>query len=130
MRPPIRSQRCLRERRTRSCATNKAKLEYQDCTRFSQGVQQREVIENENPNPLDNRADRAHANLAAAWREQDKAMLDALSNADGRQQRASIDVLRWEVAERSDWPRDVRSLGSSASILIATSEPVETGLRG
>jgi hypothetical protein len=50
------------------------------------------VIENENPNPLDNRADRAHANLAAAWREQDKAMLDALSNADGRQQRASIDV--------------------------------------
>src|SRR5919197_893665 len=42
------------------CATNKAKLEYRDCTRFSQGVQQRDVIENKSPNPLDNRADRAH----------------------------------------------------------------------
>jgi hypothetical protein len=41
-----------------------------------------------------------------------------LSNADGRQQLAAIDVLRREIAERSDWPRDVRSLGSSASILI------------
>src|SRR5262249_39630007 len=58
--PPIRSQRCLRERRTGSCATNKAKLEYRDCTRFSPGVQQRDVIENKSPNPLDNRADTAH----------------------------------------------------------------------
>ena len=47
-------------RRTGSCATNKAKLEYRDGTRFSQGVQQRDVIENKSPNPLDNRADRAH----------------------------------------------------------------------
>ena len=30
---------------------NKAKLEYRDCTRFSQGVQQRDVIANKSPNP-------------------------------------------------------------------------------
>jgi CHAT domain-containing protein/tetratricopeptide (TPR) repeat protein len=42
---------------------------------------------------------RENQDLAAAWREQDKAMLDALSNPDGRQERASIDVLRREIAE-------------------------------
>jgi tetratricopeptide (TPR) repeat protein len=42
---------------------------------------------------------RESQDLAAAWREQDKAMLDALSNPDDRQERASIDVLRREIAE-------------------------------
>jgi CHAT domain-containing protein len=42
---------------------------------------------------------RENQDLAAAWREQDKAMLDALSNPDGRQERASIDVLRRDIAE-------------------------------
>src|SRR5262245_40409272 len=45
---------------TRWCVMNKAKLEYRECTRFSQGVQKRDVIENKSPNPLDNRADSAH----------------------------------------------------------------------
>ena len=43
--PPIRSQRCLWEGTPRGARQNKAKLEYRDCTRFSQGVQPREAIE-------------------------------------------------------------------------------------
>jgi hypothetical protein len=42
------------------CATNKAKIEYLHCTRFPQGLQPRDVIENKRSNPLDNRPDRAH----------------------------------------------------------------------
>jgi CHAT domain-containing protein/tetratricopeptide (TPR) repeat protein len=42
---------------------------------------------------------RENQDLAAAWREQDKALLDALSNPAGRHERASIDVLRREIAE-------------------------------
>jgi tetratricopeptide (TPR) repeat protein len=42
---------------------------------------------------------RESQDLAAAWRDKDKALLDALSNPDGRQERASIDVLRREIAE-------------------------------
>jgi CHAT domain-containing protein len=42
---------------------------------------------------------RERQDLAAAWRAQDKAMLDELSNPDGRQERARIDVLRREIAE-------------------------------
>src|SRR6516225_10836311 len=43
--PPIRSQRCLWEGTPRGARQNKAKIEYRDCTRFSQGVQPREAIE-------------------------------------------------------------------------------------
>jgi len=49
------------ERLTAGCATNKAKLEHRDCTRFSQGVQPRHVIENKRSNPLDNRTDKAQS---------------------------------------------------------------------
>jgi CHAT domain-containing protein len=36
--------------------------------------------------------------LAAAWREQDKALLDALSNPEGRHEQARIDALRRRIA--------------------------------
>jgi len=42
---------------------NNAKLEYRGCTRLSQGVQRREVIEIKGRAPLDNRADRAHRHV-------------------------------------------------------------------
>jgi CHAT domain-containing protein len=42
---------------------------------------------------------RESQDLAAAWRDKDKTLLDALSNPDGRQERGSIDVLRREIAE-------------------------------
>src|SRR5262249_23937199 len=42
---------------------------------------------------------RAGQGLAAAGREQDKALLDALSNPEGRREQASIDALRRKIAE-------------------------------
>src|SRR5207244_1885809 len=42
---------------------------------------------------------RENQDLAAAWREQDKALLDALSNVESRQERAVIDTLRGQIAE-------------------------------
>src|SRR5262249_40982425 len=42
---------------------------------------------------------RENQDLAAAWRDQDKALLDALSNPEGRPERARIDALRGEIAE-------------------------------
>src|SRR5262249_54566838 len=42
---------------------------------------------------------RENQDLAATWREQDKALLDALSNAEARQERAGIDTLRRKIAE-------------------------------
>jgi tetratricopeptide (TPR) repeat protein/CHAT domain-containing protein len=42
---------------------------------------------------------RESQDLAAAWRGQDKALLDALSNPDSRQEQARIDALRREMAE-------------------------------
>jgi tetratricopeptide (TPR) repeat protein len=42
---------------------------------------------------------RESQDLAAAWREQDKALLDALSNPEGRQEQARIDALRRKIAE-------------------------------
>src|SRR6516162_2976444 len=45
MRPLIRSQHCLWGKAHQVGATNKAKLEYRDCTRFPQGIQQRDGID-------------------------------------------------------------------------------------
>src|SRR5262249_41897420 len=42
---------------------------------------------------------RESQDLAAAWRDKDKALLDALSNQQGRLERARIDGLRREIAE-------------------------------
>jgi tetratricopeptide (TPR) repeat protein len=42
---------------------------------------------------------RERQDLAAAWRDQDKALLDALSNPEGRHERARIDALRKQIAE-------------------------------
>jgi CHAT domain-containing protein len=42
---------------------------------------------------------RESQDLAAAWRDQDKALLDALSNPEGRHERARIDALRRKIAE-------------------------------
>ena len=42
---------------------------------------------------------RESQDLAAAWRDQDKALLDALSNPEGRHERARIDALRKQIAE-------------------------------
>src|SRR5438132_5003954 len=42
---------------------------------------------------------RESQDLAAAGRDQDKAMLDALSNPDGRHEQARIDALRRKIAE-------------------------------
>jgi CHAT domain-containing protein len=42
---------------------------------------------------------RESQDLAAAWREQDKALLEALSNPEGRQEQARIDALRRKIAE-------------------------------
>jgi CHAT domain-containing protein len=42
---------------------------------------------------------RESQDLAAAWREQDKALLDALSTSEGRQEKARIDALRGKIAE-------------------------------
>jgi tetratricopeptide (TPR) repeat protein len=42
---------------------------------------------------------RESQDLAAAWREQDKTLLDALSNPEGRHDRARIDGLRRKIAE-------------------------------
>jgi tetratricopeptide (TPR) repeat protein len=42
---------------------------------------------------------REKQDLAAAWREQDKTLLDALSNPEGRHEQARIDRLRREMAE-------------------------------
>src|SRR6266511_1994348 len=41
---------------------------------------------------------RESQDLAAAWRDQDKALLDALSNSEGRD-RATIDALRRRIAQ-------------------------------
>ena len=37
--------------------------------------------------------------LAAAWRDKDKALLDALSDPEGQQDRVSTDALRKQIAE-------------------------------
>ena len=42
---------------------------------------------------------RESQDLAAAWRDQDKALLDALSNPEGQHDRARIDALRKQIAE-------------------------------
>jgi tetratricopeptide (TPR) repeat protein/CHAT domain-containing protein len=42
---------------------------------------------------------RESQDLAAAWRDKDKALLDALSNLEGQYERARIDGLRREMAE-------------------------------
>jgi CHAT domain-containing protein/tetratricopeptide (TPR) repeat protein len=42
---------------------------------------------------------RENQDLAATWRDKDKALLDALSNPEGRHERARIDRLRREMAE-------------------------------
>ena len=42
---------------------------------------------------------RERQDLAAAWRDLDKALLDALSNSEGRHERARIDALRKQIAE-------------------------------
>jgi hypothetical protein len=42
---------------------------------------------------------RESQDLAAAWRGQDKALLDALSNPEVQHERARIDALRTEIAE-------------------------------
>jgi CHAT domain-containing protein len=42
---------------------------------------------------------RERQDLAAAWREQDKALLDAISNPGDRHERARIDALRGKIAE-------------------------------
>ncbi len=42
---------------------------------------------------------RESQDLAAAWRDQDKALLDALSNVEARQERTGIDGLRRKLAE-------------------------------
>jgi len=40
-------------------ATNKAKLEWRDCTRFPQRIQQRDVVDDKGLTPLDKRANKA-----------------------------------------------------------------------
>src|SRR5262245_34557763 len=62
---PIRSQHCVLED-TRRCATNKAKLEYRDCTRFPQGVQRYDVVENKRSNALDNPTNKAQPQPSSA----------------------------------------------------------------
>src|SRR5262249_6356473 len=42
---------------------------------------------------------RENQDLAATWRDKDKALLDALPNPEGRQEQARIDRLRREMAE-------------------------------
>ena len=42
---------------------------------------------------------RESQDLAAAWRDKDKALLDALSNPEGQQDRVSTDALRKQIAE-------------------------------
>src|SRR5262249_24849617 len=42
---------------------------------------------------------RESQDLTAAWRDQDKALLDALSNPDGQQERARIDASRKQITE-------------------------------
>src|SRR6516225_3233021 len=42
---------------------------------------------------------RESQDLAAAWREQDKTLLHALSNPQGRREQPSIDALRRKIAE-------------------------------
>jgi tetratricopeptide (TPR) repeat protein len=42
---------------------------------------------------------RESQDLAAGWRKQDKALLDALSSSEGRQEQARIDALRRKIAE-------------------------------
>jgi tetratricopeptide (TPR) repeat protein len=42
---------------------------------------------------------RESQDLAAAWREQDKTLLDALSNSEGRQEQARAETLRIKIAE-------------------------------
>jgi tetratricopeptide (TPR) repeat protein len=42
---------------------------------------------------------RESQDLTSAWREQDKALLDAVSNTQGRYERARIDALRMEIAD-------------------------------
>jgi hypothetical protein len=42
-------------------STNKAKIEYRDCTRFPQGAQPHDVMENKGSTALDNRTDKAHS---------------------------------------------------------------------
>jgi CHAT domain-containing protein/Tfp pilus assembly protein PilF len=42
---------------------------------------------------------RERQDLAAAWRDKDKALLDALSNPEGQQDRVSTDELRKQIAE-------------------------------
>src|SRR6516165_22457 len=53
------------------CATNKAKIEYRQCTRFPQELQPREVIENKRSNPLDNRPDTAQRQQAVETQHND-----------------------------------------------------------
>src|SRR5262249_53289477 len=45
---------------------------------------------------------RESQDLAAVWREQDKTLLDALSNPEGRREQASIDPLRRKIAETEE----------------------------
>src|SRR6516165_5557287 len=59
VRSPIRSQRCLEEGTPGAARQNKAKLEYRDCTRFSQGVQKCHVIADKSRTPLDNPTNKA-----------------------------------------------------------------------
>ena len=42
---------------------------------------------------------RESQDFAAAWRDQDKGLLDALSTSEGRQEQARIDALRRKIAE-------------------------------
>ena len=42
---------------------------------------------------------RESEDLAAAWRDQDNGLLDALSTSEGRQEQARIDALRRKIAE-------------------------------
>jgi hypothetical protein len=42
---------------------------------------------------------RESQDLAAAWRDKDKALVDALSKPEGQQERARIDTLRKQIAE-------------------------------
>jgi hypothetical protein len=62
VRSPIRSSVAYGKAH-REVSDNNAKLEYRGCTRLSQGVQRREVIEIKGRAPLDNRADRAHRHV-------------------------------------------------------------------
>ena len=42
---------------------------------------------------------RERQDLAATWRDKDKALLDALSDPEGQQNRVSTDALRKQIAE-------------------------------